>query len=51
VKHLFCKVNTQYAKLLFHWTRLLLVHDFVRPLKSFWLIEAVPHRGGSMLLI
>jgi len=51
VKHLFCKVNPEYAKLLFHWTHLLLVHDFSRSLKSFWLIEAVSYRSGSMLLI
>jgi hypothetical protein len=51
VKHLFCKVNTDYAKLLLHWTRLLLVNDFIRPLKSFWLMEAILHRGGSISLI
>ena len=51
VEHLFCKVNTEYAQLLFHWTHLLLVNDFIRPLKSFWLMEAVPHRGGSISLI
>jgi hypothetical protein len=51
VKYLFCKVNTEYAQLLFHGTRLLLVHDFSRLLKSFWLMEAVPHRGGSISLI
>jgi len=51
VQYLFCKVNTQYAKLLCHWTRLLLVHDFIRPLKSFWLMEAVPHRGGSISFV
>jgi hypothetical protein len=51
VKHLFCHVDTEYAKLLFPGIRLLLVHDSSRRLKSFWLIEAVPHRGGSISLI
>src|SRR5438045_9475349 len=51
VKHLFCDVDAEYAKLLFHWTRLLVVHDFIRSLKSFWLIEAVSYRSVSMLLI
>jgi hypothetical protein len=50
MKHLFCKVNTEYATLL-HWTHLLFVNDFIQSLKSFWLMEAEPHRGGAMLLI
>ena len=50
-KHLLCDVDAEDVKLLFHWTRLLPVNDVVRPLKSFWLIEAVPHRGGSISLI
>ena len=28
VKHLFCNVDAEYAKLLLHWTRLLVVNDF-----------------------
>ena len=51
VKHLFCDVDAEYAKLLLHGTRLMVVHDFIRSLKSFWLIGAVPYRGGSISLI
>jgi hypothetical protein len=51
VKDLFCDVDAQYAKLLRHWIRLLLVHDFIQPWKSFWLMKAMPYRSGSMLLI
>jgi hypothetical protein len=48
MKHLCGNIDAEYAKLLRHWTRLLVVYDFLQPLKSLWLIEAGPHRGGSI---
>lgn len=51
VEHLFCAIASEYAHLLLHRTRLLLVPAFIRLLKALRLSKAVPHGGGSMLLI
>ncbi len=43
--------NTRLLSQSMRWTRLLLVHDVIQPVQSCWLIEAVPHRGGSIALM
>jgi len=41
--------NTRLLAKSMRWTRLLVVHDVIHPLKAFWLIEAVAHRGGHLM--
>jgi hypothetical protein len=41
--------NTRLPSQSMRWTRLLVVHDVIQLVQSCWLIEAVPHRGGSII--